>query len=98
MNGVYPSLPMSPQDLEPLPPCDGPKLKPFNFQGAQQIEFLERLGDGLHAIVFKIKIAGRVYALKVVSEFHCRVASAAGEFIRPDTNEPLHAVSICHFK
>lgn len=64
---MYPVLPDSPADLVPLPLCDGPKLKPFDFQGPQQIEFLEFLGEGLHSYVFKVKIMGTIYALKLVS-------------------------------
>ncbi|KAH6981826.1 kinetochore Sim4 complex subunit FTA2-domain-containing protein [Ilyonectria sp. MPI-CAGE-AT-0026] len=62
---MYPVLPDSPADLVPLPLCDGPKLKPFDFQGPQQIEFLEFLGEGLHSYVFKVKIMGTIYALKL---------------------------------
>lgn len=76
MDCMYPNLPKSVDDLKPLPPFDGPKLKPFNFHGPQQIEFLDRVGEGLHAIVFKIKIADQIYALKLVSAIHSPVASA----------------------
>ncbi|KAI0455163.1 kinetochore Sim4 complex subunit FTA2-domain-containing protein [Xylaria acuta] len=62
---MYPDWPRSNADLVPLPECDGPKLKPFNFQGPQKIEFLEHLGEGLHAHVFKVKILGQIYALKL---------------------------------
>ncbi|KAI1073595.1 kinetochore Sim4 complex subunit FTA2-domain-containing protein [Whalleya microplaca] len=62
---MYPDWPESDADLVPLPKCDGPKLKPFNFQGPQKIEFLEHLGEGLHAHVFKVKILGQIYALKL---------------------------------
>lgn len=31
------------------------------------MEFLEHLGEGLHAHVMKVKISGYIYALKVVS-------------------------------
>lgn len=50
-----------------MPQCPGPKLGPFDFQGPQKIEFLGILGEGLHAIVFKVRILGQIYALKVVS-------------------------------
>ena len=64
---MYPDWPRSSADLVPLPLCDGPKLNPFNFQGgAQAIEFLEYLGEGLHAHVFKVQILGQIYALKLV--------------------------------
>ncbi|KAI0116470.1 kinetochore Sim4 complex subunit FTA2-domain-containing protein [Nemania sp. FL0031] len=62
---MYPDWPKSDADLVPLPKCDGPKLKPFDFQGPQKIEFLERVGEGLHAHVFKVKILGKIYALKL---------------------------------
>lgn len=68
--GVYHDWPKSAADLVPLPPCDGPKLKPFDFQGPQQIEFLKCIGGGGHSVVFKVSILGEVYALKVVSEIH----------------------------
>jgi hypothetical protein len=64
---MYPERPQSDADLVPLPQCDGPKLKAFDFQGPQQIEFLDYLGSGTHAIVFKVKIRGQIYALKLVS-------------------------------
>lgn len=65
---MYPDWPRSDADLVPLPKCDGPKLKPFNFQGPQKIEFLEYLGEGTHAHVVKVKILGQIYALKLVGE------------------------------
>lgn len=65
--GVYPDWPKSAADLVPLPPCDGPKLKAFDFRGPQQIKFLECIGGGAHSVVFKVSILGEIYALKVVS-------------------------------
>jgi hypothetical protein len=64
---MYPDWPQSDADLVPLPLCNGPKLKPFDFQGPQKMEFLGHLGEGMHAHVFKVKILERVYALKIVS-------------------------------
>lgn len=52
--------------LVPLPLVDGPKLNPFDFKGVQNIEFLDSLGAGAHSEVFKVKILGELYALKVV--------------------------------
>lgn len=52
--------------LVPLPLVDGPKLNPFDFKGAQNIEFLGSLGAGARSEVFKLKILGALYALKVV--------------------------------
>ncbi|KAK1834584.1 kinetochore Sim4 complex subunit FTA2-domain-containing protein [Podospora conica] len=62
---MYPDWPRSKADLVPLPLCDGPKLKAFDFKGKQQIEFLEYLGEGLHAHVFKVRIRRKIYALKL---------------------------------
>ncbi|OTB03976.1 hypothetical protein M426DRAFT_262659 [Hypoxylon sp. CI-4A] len=62
---MYPDWPKSAADLVPLPRCDGPKLKPFEFHGPQTIEFLEYIGEGAHGHVFKIKIHEEVYALKL---------------------------------
>lgn len=70
---MYPYLPASPADLVPLPRCDGPKLKPFDFQGPQKIEFLDYIGEGIHAHVFKIKILGQIHALKLVSSQNTRI-------------------------
>jgi predicted Ser/Thr protein kinase len=54
-------------DLVPLPQVDGPKLAPFKSKdGQQNIEFLEYLGWGLHSHVFKVRIEGNYYALKLV--------------------------------
>jgi hypothetical protein len=63
---MYPDWPRSDADLVPLPQCEGPKLQPFDFGGMQAIEFLEDLGAGLHAHVFKVAIRGQIYALKLV--------------------------------
>lgn len=65
---MYPDWPESAADLVPLPQIDGPKLKAFDFQGPQKIEFLEYLGEGSHAHVLKVRILERIYALKLVGE------------------------------
>ena len=83
---MYPDWPQSATDLVPQPHCDGPKLRPFDFQGPQKIEFLEHLGDGLHAIVFKVKILEQIYALKLVSKATINVRD-------PELN--LYLVSLC---
>ncbi|KAH7150216.1 kinetochore Sim4 complex subunit FTA2-domain-containing protein [Dactylonectria estremocensis] len=62
---MYPDWPEEGVPLLPLPRCIGPTLKPFDFQGPQEIEFLEYLGEGLHAHVVKVKIHGQIYALKL---------------------------------
>lgn len=63
---MYPDWPQSDADLIPLPQCDGPKLKPFDFAGTQAIEFLEHIGEGTHSHVFKVAIHKQTYALKLV--------------------------------
>lgn len=68
---MYPKWPESDADLVPLPNIPGPKLKPFDFGGPQNIEFLDYLGEGRDVMVFKVKILGQVYALKVVSTALC---------------------------
>ncbi|KAK3395000.1 kinetochore Sim4 complex subunit FTA2-domain-containing protein [Podospora didyma] len=65
MVSVYTDWPKSAADLLPLPDCDGPKLRPFDFRGQQNIQFLEHIGDGAHADVFRVNIGGQIYALKV---------------------------------
>ncbi|KAL8377983.1 hypothetical protein RB595_008596 [Gaeumannomyces hyphopodioides] len=62
---MYPDWPRSDADLVPLPQCEGPKLKAFDFGGPQSIEFLELLGEGIHGVVFKVKMRGQLYALKL---------------------------------
>ncbi|KAF5600762.1 kinetochore complex Sim4 subunit Fta2 [Fusarium pseudoanthophilum] len=64
---MYPERPQSVADLVPLPQGNGPKIKAFDFQGPQQIEFLDHLGSGIHSIVFKVKIRGQIYALKLAT-------------------------------
>lgn len=76
---MYPDWPQSVDDLVPLPHCVGPKLKPFAFPGdglKQNIEFLEYIGEGSHAHVFKIKVSDQIYALKLVSGL---LTSASGQ-------------------
>lgn len=51
---MYSDWPLSSADLVLLPRCDGPKLKSFDFQGVQIIEFLEHVGEGLYVYVFKV--------------------------------------------
>ena len=58
---------------DPLPPGDGPSLAPFEHR-KEPVEFLELLSlpeaedssKGGHGHVFKVRIKGSVYALKVV--------------------------------
>ncbi|KAL8417239.1 hypothetical protein RB596_007382 [Gaeumannomyces avenae] len=62
---MYPDWPRSDADLVPLPRCDGPKVSAFDFGGAQNIEFLQELGEGLHGHVFRVRINNQIYALKL---------------------------------
>lgn len=66
LHTMYPDWPRSSADLVLLPRCSGPKLKPFDFSGAQTTEFLEHVGEGLHTHVFKVQIRGQIYTLKLV--------------------------------
>jgi hypothetical protein len=60
-----------------LPPCEGPKLKLFEHHD-RSVEWLERLGNNedeeddstsvAEGYVFRARIAGREYAVKIVSE------------------------------
>lgn len=68
---MYPNMPESDADLVPLPRCDGPKLKPFKFNGPQKIKFLDFVGEGSHSYVFKVEIHGKIYALKLVGNAKC---------------------------
>ncbi|KAI1074296.1 kinetochore Sim4 complex subunit FTA2-domain-containing protein [Whalleya microplaca] len=89
---MYPDWPECAADLGPLPQCPGPKLGPFDFQGPQKIEFLEILGEGLHAIVFKVRILGQVYALKVFRWIYDYNWRGFGNFINHENPEGLSAL------
>ena len=54
--------------MRPLPRFRGTKLGPFEFrdEAKRDITFVEHLGGGLHAEVFRVMIDGSIYALKVV--------------------------------
>ncbi|KAM0418568.1 hypothetical protein ACHAPT_012467 [Fusarium lateritium] len=52
---MYPDWPEAASDLMPLPPCDGPKLEPFDFQGPQKIEILQHVREGAHSHVFQLQ-------------------------------------------
>ncbi|KAI8666918.1 hypothetical protein NCS56_00826700 [Fusarium sp. Ph1] len=71
---MYPDWPESASDLVPLPHCDGPKLEPFDFQIPQKMGFLEYIGEGAHAHVFKVRILGQIYALKLASALEAATA------------------------
>ncbi|KAI0471071.1 kinetochore Sim4 complex subunit Fta2 [Xylariaceae sp. FL0804] len=50
-----------------LPNIPGPKLKPFGSETGQpvEIEFIRHVGKGAHAHVWKVRLNGEVYALKM---------------------------------
>lgn len=56
--------------LKPHPDCEGPKLAPFTDDFASHdIEFIKCVEVGAaHSLVFKTKIDGKIYAVKLVSE------------------------------
>ncbi|KAL8351227.1 hypothetical protein RB601_000694 [Gaeumannomyces tritici] len=62
---MYPDWPRSDADLVPLPRFDGPKVSAFDFGGAQNIESLQELGEGLHGHVSRVRIDNQIYALKL---------------------------------
>ncbi|KAK8097777.1 uncharacterized protein PG998_013263 [Apiospora kogelbergensis] len=52
--------------MEPLPPIPGPRLPQFKGRGGPlDIEFIKYLGSGVHAHVWKVRIDGDIYALKM---------------------------------
>lgn len=56
---------MTMADLPLVPDCEGPRLHPYNRKGTDEIEFIDEVGHGAHAHVFKVRIDGKIYALKV---------------------------------
>jgi hypothetical protein len=62
------SQPLSGPASRPLPWFKGPKLGPFTFRDELKpdIRFLEHLGGGAHAEVFRAVIDGSDYAIKLV--------------------------------
>ncbi|KAM4058911.1 kinetochore sim4 complex subunit FTA2 domain-containing protein [Hirsutella rhossiliensis] len=54
--------------------CQGTKLAPFKFRhdAHRDIEFLEPIGAGLHSQVFRAKIDGQIYAVKLFRFTHHR--------------------------
>lgn len=52
-----------------LPEVPGPKLYPFDTGGEPlNLEFIEEIGKGLVSFVWKVRINGSEYALKIVSK------------------------------
>ncbi|OAQ72508.1 kinetochore sim4 complex subunit FTA2 domain-containing protein [Pochonia chlamydosporia 170] len=89
---MFPDWPDSAADLIPLPPCEGPKLKPFDFQGPQKIDFLEYLGEGRHSFVFKVQILGRIYALKLFRFDHAFEWARLNDDFDQDNHAAMSAV------
>lgn len=91
---MFPFLPESSADLVPLPLCEGPKLKPFAFQDQQNIEFLEYLGAGAHSYVWKVKMDGSIYALKMARDkdgiIHYMERKADGSTVQIRGRTPLY--------
>jgi hypothetical protein len=54
-----------------LPPIPGPSLGRFSSacNNSLAIEYLELLSKGAHSYVFKVRINGKIYALKIVCLF-----------------------------
>ena len=89
--------PASASSSQKLPSCDGPKLDIFKHHQSS-IEWLGRLddvanddNDDKHAYVFKVKIEGEEYALKIVSihaphALRFRSRSSQFKFFNPDEN------------
>ncbi|KAI0117848.1 kinetochore Sim4 complex subunit FTA2-domain-containing protein [Nemania sp. FL0031] len=54
-----------------LPNVPGPKLHPFDTTSQRlKIDFLEQIGKGLHSFVWKVKIHGEIYALKIFNAYY----------------------------
>lgn len=52
-----------------LPNVPGPKLYPFDTgTDPLDLEFIEEIGKGLVSYVWKVRINGNEYALKIVSQ------------------------------
>lgn len=54
----------------PLPWCKGPKLRHFDFgvSSPESVQFLYKIGSGLHAEVYRAQINNEQFAVKVVSQ------------------------------
>ena len=60
--------------MDELSYLPGPQLKKFDTKGKElDIEFIQHLGSGAHAHVWKVYINGDLYALKLVP--HCSSCS-----------------------
>ncbi|KAJ4412865.1 hypothetical protein N0V82_008716 [Gnomoniopsis sp. IMI 355080] len=67
--------------LPPLPDCEGPQLHPYQSSGTPEITFLEEIGVGAHGHVFKVRIEGKIFALKV---FHYQLPDSDWLTMDPD--------------
>lgn len=52
--------------MDSLPPVPGPKLGRFELGKSAKISFLEKLGSGADATVYKVRLQGKTLVLKVV--------------------------------
>lgn len=53
--------------MSAFPQVPGPKLSPFDTKGRPfKLKFLSHIGEGVHAHIWKVKINGELYALKIV--------------------------------
>ncbi|KAI0513292.1 kinetochore Sim4 complex subunit FTA2-domain-containing protein [Xylaria bambusicola] len=53
-----------------LPALEGPRIGPFDVLGSGfSIKFLDKLGEGSHAVVWKVEINGLVYAIKMFNNY-----------------------------
>lgn len=56
--------------MDYLPPVPGPKLAKFRGKdGPLNIDFIQYLGSGVHAHVWKVCMDGNIYALKMVRAY-----------------------------
>ncbi|KAH8753611.1 kinetochore Sim4 complex subunit FTA2-domain-containing protein [Diaporthe sp. PMI_573] len=76
----------------PLPSCPGPKLEPFRGTASANIEFIEWIGndDDVHSKVWKVRIDGTVYALKIFPfQKWESLKKCQGTLIMPPERDPL---------
>lgn len=67
----------------PLPRIPGPKLEPFRGTATADIEFIAFIGNeqDMDSKVCKVRIDGKVYALKVVSVTSCLLLWMTGQTV-----------------
>lgn len=78
---TFPNLRL--MDSQALPPGIGPKICPFPDRRAE-ISFLDLLnpGENPRSYVFKVRINGRIYALKIVrSRYNIPVSRVIDEMV-----------------